>query len=402
MLNDYGSPDGGAERQMLRLRTQLRERGHAVKLLASDAPLPGVPSDRQSPSAADLRCRGRNDAWQRFSSLHNASAAAAVRHAVRTFRPHVAHLRMFLWQLSPAVLGPLADVPTLYHVAQYKAVCPTGSKRLPDGRACAVPAGRVCRREGCVSALSWPPAMLQLAALRKQRSVIDRVVLLSAAMRPVLESGGFDGPFDVVHNGVPERPARPPLTGPPTAAFAGRLVPDKGVDVLLEAFAAARHRVPDARLLVVGDGPARPRLEAEAERLGVAAAVTFAGHLDRPAMEAALDAAWVQATPSQWAEPFGNVSTEAMMRGTAVLASDLGGQSEIVDDPATGRRLPPRETDAWAAALAALLGNRDHAERVGAAARVRAQTHFSEAATTDRIVRIYGELTAGRPGRSTA
>jgi len=396
MLNDYGSPDGGAERQMLRLRDRFRAAGHDVRLLASDAPLPGVAADRQSPSRADHACRGRNDRLQVLTSLHNASAVRTLRSALATFRPDVVHVRMFLWQLSPAVLPLLRSVPTLYHAAQYKSVCPTGQKRLPDGRACTVPAGRVCRSAGCVSTLSFLPAMAQLRAFRRGRDALDRVVVLSRAMEGVLRSGGFTGPVDVVHNGVPERLPRPPLVGPPTAAFAGRLVPEKGVDLLLRAFADARGRVPDARLCVVGDGPQRASLRRLAAELGVADAVTFCGHLPRGEMETRLDAAWVQATPSQWEEPFGNVSLEAMMRGTAVVAGRIGGQAEIVADGQTGYLVPPADRGAWARQLTRILSDPDHAEALGAAARARALGVFSETAVGERLLGIYRELAAPR------
>lgn len=392
MLNDYGSPDGGAERQMLRLRDGLRARGHAVRLLASDAPLPGVTAAEQTPNAADYGCRGSHGRLQVLTSVHNFSAARALRRALHAFRPDVVHVRMFLWQLSPAVLPLLRGVPTLYHVAQYKAVCPTGQKRLPDGRACNVVAGRVCHREGCVSALAWGPAMTQLARLRRHLHAIDRVVVLSNAMRDVLHSGGFDRACEVVHNGVPERAARPPLGGPPTVGFAGRLVAEKGVDILIDALAAARRSVRDARLLVLGDGPHRAALERRAAGVLPADAVTFTGHLPRSTMERALDGVWVQATPSQWQEPFGNVSLEAMMRGTAVLASRVGGQQEIVDDHVTGHLLPPGDTAAWGARMAELLADRDRAEAYGAAGRRRAHQDFSETVVQDRFTAIYREM----------
>ena len=92
--------------------------------------------------------------------------------------------------------------------------------------------------------------------------------------------------------------------------------------------------MPDLRLTIVGDGPDRAALEAEAQARGLHA--RFTGQLAREAMEDALRAAWVQAVPSVWDEPFGNVSTEAMMRGTAVVAGAVGGQLGFVGGSGLG------------------------------------------------------------------
>jgi len=96
--------------------------------------------------------------------------------------------------------------------------------------------------------------------------------------------------------------------------------------VLLSAMAVVHGHLPEARLLIVGDGPERTQLERLANDLGIEAAVDFSGHLDSMAMEDALASAWVQAVPSLWEEPFGLVAAESMMRGTAVVASDAGMQ----------------------------------------------------------------------------
>jgi glycosyltransferase involved in cell wall biosynthesis len=389
LVHDYGTATGGAELQMLALRDGLRARGHDVRLFASRAR--HVPSE----VVADHTCYGTTGRLQVLTQTVNPSAVRQLARVLREFRPDVVHVRMMLWQLSPAILPLLRGVPCLYQAAVYKAVCPRGTKLLPDGTACRDRAGTACLRNGCLTVQSWVPLMLQRALWNRWRGVFDRVVALSTVMRERLEAEGV-APVRVVHNGVPERAARPPLAGPPLAAYAGRLAPEKGVDVLLRAFARAAPSAGDARLLVLGDGPERERLTALAGALGVAGRVEFAGHLTRAAMERRLDAAWVQAVPSLWEEPFGNVTTEAMMRGTAVVASAVGGQRDIVDAPDAGFLVPPADDAALADALARLLGDRAAAERVGAAGRARALARFSEAACLDRFEALYDEIIRDR------
>lgn len=383
LLHDYGTATGGAELQMLALRRGLRERGHDVRLFTSRATY--VPAD----VLADEQCFGVVDTrLQVLTQTVNLSAVSGLRRVLREFVPDVVHARMILYQLSPAILPLLRGTPAIYQEATYKSICLTGTRVLPDGRACRSIAGRVCLREGCVTPQSWAVLMLQRALWQRGRSVFSRYVALSHAMQTELEMGGLT-PVHVMHNGVPERHMRAPLSGPPRVVFAGRLAPEKGVDRLLQVFARVREVVPDAVLDIFGDGPLRESLEALAHALGVSPAVRFHGHLMREAMEFTCDHAWVQAVPSQWAEPFGNVTTEAMMRGTAVLASDVGGQRDIVVHEVTGFLLPPQDEDAWVRALVRLLSDRDLAEAYGAAGRRRALECFSESASLDRWEAMY-------------
>lgn len=383
LLHDYGTATGGAELQMLALRRGLRERGHDVRLFTSRASY--VPAD----VLADDDCFGLiNTRLQVLTQTVNPSAVRRLRQVLRAFSPDVVHARMIMYQLSPAILPLLRGIPAIYQEATYKSICLTGTRVLPDGSGCRHIAGRVCLQERCVTPQSWAVLMLQRTLWLRGRHVFSRFVALSQAMKAELELGGLS-PVHVMHNGVPERPMRAPLEGPPRLVFAGRLSPEKGVDRLLRAFAHVRAIVPDAVLDILGDGPLQASLHALAQSLGVSGAVHFHGHLMREAMETVCDRAWVQAVPSQWAEPFGNVSTEAMMRGTAVVASSVGGQRDIVEHEVTGLLLPPQDDDAWQRALVRLLSDRALAESFGAAGRERALERFSESASLDRWEAMY-------------
>ncbi len=386
LCNDGSTPAGGAELSALRLRTLLREAGHEVRLLSSDA------SDRPGVPGADVTCAGTTHPRLRVAAqTANPAAAWVLRRELATFRPDVVHLRMFLTQLSPLILPVLRHTPTLWQIVYYKAVCPRGTKLLPDGRRCTVRAGTVCLREGCVTPQSWALDMTQQRLWRAWASDIDLAVTLSETMRRRLAENGMRG-VGVLRNGVTERPARPPLSGPPTVGFAGRLVEEKGADLLVRAVARLRAVVPDVRLVIAGDGPQRPRLERLAADLGVADATTFLGHLARDDVEHHLDAAWAQAVPGRWEEPGGNVTLEAMMRGTAVVASDLGGPAEVVEPGRTGLLAAPGSVASLAAALHELLGDRARAEQLGAAGRDVALERYTEPRVLDRVLRLYDEL----------
>lgn len=394
LVNDYGVASGGAERQMLALRAGLRERGHEARLFSSDArPVSGYPI------LADSTCRGRTDLAQAVTQAVNPSAWLALRREIARRRPDVVHLRMFLWQLSPLVLQALGDVPTLFQAAVYKAICPNGLKLLPDGSVCERSAGRACLDEGCVRPATWCATMLQLSLLRAWRSRIDRVATLSRRMATLFEREGWS-PVEVIGNGVDVTAPRSPLGEDPVIAYAGRLSREKGVASLIDAFARVGRERPRARLLIAGAGPEEGALRERARALGTQ--VEFLGHLSIEDMHRAFERAWAQVVPSLWHEPFGNVSTEAMMRGIAVVAADVGGQSDIVRDGLTGYLFPPGDVGALAARLARLCDDRPLAEALGARGRRTALADHSRDAVLDRLERVYAEMLAARsPARAS-
>ena len=205
---------------LLMLRDGLRALGHEVRVFASRTPL--IPGE----SFADTTCFGTTTRFQAVSSAFNPSAYFALRSALKDFQPDIVHVKMFLWQLSPSILPLLRDVPAIYHAVTYKAVCPRGSKILPDGRPCEHSPGKACRREGCLTPQSWVPMMFQQWAWHRGRNVFDAILAPSEVIRHRLWLEGI-GPVEVIPNGCLRREKRPPLSGPPVLAYAGRLSPKR-------------------------------------------------------------------------------------------------------------------------------------------------------------------------------
>lgn len=135
-------------------------------------------------------------------------------------------------------------------------------------------------------------------------------------------AGRFAG-CEVVPNGVdPEQWTVTPLPDAPVYAAWGRHVPQKGLDLLIRAFARVREELPDARLLIGGDGPEHERLRALA-----GPGVELVGPLDRAGVQRLLESARVAVVPSRL-EPFGIVAVEAMAAGRGVVWSTNGGLAD--------------------------------------------------------------------------
>jgi len=390
LVNDYGGATGGAEIQMLTLRQLLRDRNHDARLFTSTAELV-----TQSPILADYTCYGTTNRAQVISQVLNVSAYQSLRQTLQEFKPDVVHVRMFLWQISPLILPLLKPYPCLYQTAIYKSICPVGTNILPNGQTCQLAPGTACLKQGCLTPQTWVWMMAQRSLWNRWKGVFDRTVALSHGMKKELAQAGIS-PVDVVYNGVPERPARPPLQSPPTVGYAGRFSAEKGIETLFQAFAQVCQQVPEAQLKMAGKGDSETALRTLAEQLGIEHRITWLGHIPQAELEQQFDSLWVQVVPSLWAEPFGNVTTEAMMRGTAVVASAMGAQPEIIGEKTESRAgtlVPPGESTDLAAALLPILQQRAVAEAMGAAGRQRAIAEFSETQCVENFLKLYGELT---------
>ena len=150
----------------------------------------------------------------------------------------------------------------------------------------------------------------------------------------------------------------------PTVLFAGRLTPLKGPDVLVRAAAVARSRGCAFRLVVAGNGPEAPRLEALAASLGVDA--HFPGWVAADARRELFRSATLLAFPRVWPEPFGLAGLEAAAHGVPAVGFDVGGIREWLRDGISGRIVTPHgSAEALGAAIAALLADPAELSRLG-------------------------------------
>jgi glycosyltransferase involved in cell wall biosynthesis len=385
LVNDYGTPEGGAEIQISRLRSLLREKGHDARLFTSSVVNGGLDHE------ADYQCLGTASSFRTLLQTVNPWAYLKLREVLREFKPDVVHIKIFLTQLSPLILPALKNIPTIYHVAWYRPVCPIGTKLLPDGNVCTVRPGAPCYRNKCVPLYDWPPLMMQLAIFRRLRRHIDLMIANSESIRSTLEQNGITN-VQVLHYGVPISPERPALPETPTVAFAGRLVREKGADVLVRAFARTLKEIPSARLIIAGDGREAKKLKELVGYLGISSHVSMLGHVAASRLDSVLSEAWVQVVPSLWEEPFGIVAIEAMSRGTAVIASDSGGLREIIDDGNTGFLVPPGDVNLLSDKIVEILKSKELAETLGRNAGLAAQSRFGEERFLNELLDIYGSL----------
>lgn len=170
--------------------------------------------------------------------------------------------------------------------------------------------------------------------------------------------------------------------------FVGRLVPQKGIETLLDAWARVASR-PDAVLLLVGEGPSRDELDRRARAKGMEGRVRFLGERrDVPDILSASDAFAFHSH----SEGMPNALLEAMACGLPCVSSATGGARDIVRDGVNGLLAPPSDPVALAERLGRVIGDAGLRRRLGAAAREEAERRCAAGGVVDRYRALYGEL----------
>ena len=196
----------------------------------------------------------------------------------------------------------------------------------------------------------------------------SRIIVPSEHVARLVRAGG--GTPQVIYNAIDGKPFAdlPPRTGGFTLITVARLAPVKGVDVAIRALAQVRRSHPQARLIVVGDGPARNNLEQLCRELELDRSVQFTGALPVDSVARHLGAADVGVLGSR-TEGLPHLALEAMAAGTPLVATRVGGTPEVVADGVNGLLVPPDDPSAMAQAILRLFDDPALGERLTHAGR---------------------------------
>ena len=230
-----------------------------------------------------------------------------------------------------------------------------------------------------------------------------RVIVCSSYMER--ELGGFfqlpEDKITVIPNGVnaedfstglgPKRTKHSPPNGEKYIFFIGRLVREKGVQVLLDAAPKILGRFPEARFIVAGTGPYEEHLRARTRERGLEHRVYFAGYVNDQIRNRLFQQSKVAVFPSLY-EPFGIVALEAMAAGTPVVVSDTGGLREIVEHGVDGLKCYVGSPDSLADNIMAVLGDPGLAERLKENGYEKAKNKYSWFAVAGKTLDIYEEV----------
>lgn len=349
---------GGVEVFSARLLPALAERGHDVVVVTGHhhAGLPGAVEVqgvdvRRFPFHSTL---GETDLGRTFDLIHQ------VAQLKRSFQPDLIHLNT----LGPSVLFQLATEK--HHPAPV--LLTMHSPVTDDARRHDTLYGRALRSATWINCNSRAVHADLCAALPEM------------AARSCVTYYGMDVPTLA--------PAPRPVSDPVILGF-GRLVDDKGFDLLIKAFARVHPVFPRARLVIAGEGAERPALEALAGDLGLSTHVRFVGFVAPAQVPHLLNTVSLVVVPSRWDEPFGLVALEAALMRRPVVAARVGGLPEVVEDGRTGLLVARDDVAGFVGAIGRLLAEPWTADALGAAARERAIGRFSWPQCVDEYEALY-------------
>jgi glycosyltransferase involved in cell wall biosynthesis len=404
--NKYNYPFSGTEVFLFDLMRRMEERGHENALFSMDhgcdASFSGrsylIPYlDFKDPGASLIE-----KARMGVHAVYSPSARRHMRDCLNDYRPDVAHVRGIYHHLSPSILWELKrrGVPVVYHVNDFKMLCPTYNL-VAKGQTCeSCTTGCYYHAvlQNCYGGGRARAAILASEAyfhrwMQTYHRCIDLLLAPSEFVRHKLIAAGFgEHQIEVLPHfqNVPSADHLLPDRG--YVLYFGRLSAEKGLDDLLQAMT----RLPYVPLFLAGDGPERSRLEALARDLNLTQ-VFFTGKLSGEKLDRLIAGCRFSVFPSHAYETFGKSILESNALGKPVVASDLGSRRELIDHGRTGVLYATGDRDQLADAIGYLFRHAGLAAKMGAEARQRVRERHAPAHYVDALLGVYSRLTARKP-----
>jgi glycosyltransferase involved in cell wall biosynthesis len=355
----------------------LRDHGHAVMEIT-----------RHNDDVARMgRLRLVSDTLWSTRTLHE------MERAIGDFQPDIVHVHNTFPLLSPSVYwaADRLNVPVVQTLHNFRLMCPQ-AMFLRDGKVCEDCLGTVPWRgamRGCYRGSRMQSAVLAgMVTLHRgvgtwQRKVTRYIALNEFCRRKFME-GGLPSDRLVVKPNFVERPKTALKTGTPRDGFlfVGRLSPEKGVEVLIEAMQQSELTVERPTVSVVGDGPLAERVRAEPS-------LRWYGAQTAPAVAEAMARAAMLVLPSVWYENFPRTLVEAFAQGLPVLASRIGALAELIEDGVTGLLFEAGDAQDLARKMAWAKANPQAVVRMGQAARERYERDYTPEVNYGQLMTIY-------------
>lgn len=390
LTKDY-SANGGVGNYLLHLCPALEGAGHEVVVIHSDALAPSSDSNFRQYFV---------EGFDRFDGQYADARAKQVMAILEKEQPAVVHIQgnnNFL--LEARIRARHSMVKTL-HVYDF---CPSGNKfHHALGKVCHHPTGPLCvvRMVYKRCTLSKRPSVIwwhyrRCAEANRNNAKYPKLIVASEYVKQQAVASRYPAnQIEVLpyFTGLPEFSTEAD-NGENTIYFVGRVVREKGLDRLLSAVSLVRT---PWRLIVNGDGMDLGRAKSIAHRLGLSDRIEFAGWADREQHVRFYREASVVVVPSIWPEPFGMVGIEAMSYGKPVVAFNVGGISEWLEDGVTGFLVKPYDTKEMAEKIVYLLDHRDETREMGMRGRIRVEREFNKETHITRLLKTYRVVMDGQ------
>lgn len=398
-VNKFLYRRGGAEAYVFDLAEMQERAGHEVAFFGMAHPQnPPLPYAAHFPSQIDLEpapqgLTARARAAGRM--LYSSTSRSGMRRVIREFSPDIVHLHNIYHQLSPSVLGPIAEagVPAVMTLHDYKLACPS-YLLLDHGQVCDAcvggslfnPVRRRCKDGSLAASTLLAVESATHRATRAYASIPTFICPSRFCADVMTRAGVFPDRLSVVGNFIDAATVEPSDRPGRDLVYVGRLSHEKGVDTLVDAVG----QLPGTVLHVLGTGPELEALQRQASDVAPGQ-VEFHGHLPKPAVLDLLRRSAVAVLPSRCHENQPIAVLEAFACGVPVVATALGGLPELVGDGERGRVVPNRP-EAFADALQPLLSDPDMAFAMGRRARSYVEREHAPDEHLQRLEKIYSAI----------
>jgi glycosyltransferase involved in cell wall biosynthesis len=342
----------------------------------------------------DLARVGRANAA--IQALWSARTYLEVRRLVRAQRPDVVHVHNIFPLISTSVYSAAhaEGVPVVQTLHNYRLVCPA-STLLRDGRPCELCVGRApwrsvryrCYRDSRAQSFALSSILTLHRVIGTWNRQVDAYIALTKFGREIFVRGGLPADRIFVRHNAITTPASSVRERSGGAVYLGRLSPEKGVRVLLEAW----RSLPDVPLEIIGDGPLRDEVAA-AIAAPELAHVRLVGPLPHDAALARLQRAGMLVFPSICYEGFAFAIVEALACGLPVVASRLGAQAEVVNHGVSGLLFTAGDPNSLRDTVRRLASSPDLRDRLSDGARHEFHDRFSPDASYGVLMDIYGRV----------
>lgn len=406
--NKYNFRFSGTEVYLFDLIDLMRANGHEAELFSMADPR-GEPTgyDKYFVPHIDFKSEHvglASRARLAAHAIYSTEARRRLRGMIAAFGPDVAHVRNIYHHLSPSILWELKaqGIPVIYHVNDFKLLCPSYNL-VADGQPCEACRGGRFRNvvtQRCYAGGRGASAVLAAEAyvhrwLGTYESCIDQFVAPSQFVKEKLVQHGFaeDKICVIPHFQRLPGATKAPLVDAPILYF-GRLSREKGVAGLLRAM----QLVPEVRLQIAGDGPERQNLEELAAALNLTN-VKFLGQLFGAELDHAISTCRFTVMPSLAYETFGKSILESFAWERAVVASDLGSRRELVRPGENGLLFEPGNHEQLAEMISYLAERPRLAEAMGGAGCRLVEVRHSPDRHYQAVLDLYKEVVAAHASR---
>lgn len=395
--NKFFFRNGGSETVMFQERDFLLAQGHEVIDFSMDDPR-NFESPYRDHFVANQDYRGPQGKLAKLRTaaqfIHSGGAARKMYALVRETRPDIVHCHNIYHQLTPSIIGAAkrggAKVVLTLH--DYKPVCPVYNRLRQDKPCsdCLDGAFSNVLKHRCANGSLGKSALLYAeATVQKWLGNYEQVDAFIAPSRFMAEAIAHRVPESrsrLLYNGVDLDGIQPSQTDEGYALFLGRLSPEKGVETLLKAHAAAQGKWP---LHIAGTGPLEETLKLKYPQ------AKFLGHISGEQLQHTLEGAAVVVVPSECYENCPMSVLEAMAYGKPVIGSRMGGIPELVVDGATGLLFQAGDAYDLQSRLDQVMQDLTLRQRLGAQARQRVEQEFSLSRHNTCLMAIYTTLLGG-------